>query len=250
MRQIVLDTETTGLSPADGHRIIEIGCVEIVDREITGKRFHTYLNPDREIDAEALGVHGLSQAFLADKPRFPDIANDFVRFIAGAELIIHNAPFDTGFINHELNLWHGENRSLEALCSILDTLVLAKRKHPGQRNNLDALCKRYAIDNKHRDLHGALLDAGILADLYLVMTGGQTRLALETSVVTESSGISPIRKTLPGPDTPRLPLRVIRASEQEWATHRIKLNGINRASGGKCLWQTEMETHQDGVCNH
>ena len=245
MRQIVLDTETIGLSPADGHRIIEIGAVEIMDREITGNRFHVYLNPDREIDAEALSVHGLSQAFLADKPRFPDIASDFVAFIAGAELIIHNAPFDTGFINHELRLWQGENQSLESLCPILDTLVLAKKKHPGQRNNLDALCKRYAVDNKHRDLHGALLDAGILADLYLIMTGGQTLLALETAMATDaSSETGDPRRTLPSLDGLRSPLRVVRASEEEWLAHRAKLNGINRASGGKCLWQTEMMDKQ------
>src|SRR5210317_373893 len=161
MRQIVLDTETTGLEPSDGHRIIEIGCVELVGRRLTGNSFHQYLQPDREIDAGAMEVHGITNEFLADKPRFSDIVEDFVRYIEGAELVIHNAPFDVGFINHELKLCE-QGQQVSELCSVLDTLTMARKMHPGQQNNLDALCRRYEIDNTHRDLHGALLDAEIL----------------------------------------------------------------------------------------
>ena len=178
MRQIVLDTETTGLEPRLGHRIIEIGCVEVVDRKVTGKRYHQYINPEREIDEGAEEVHGISTAFLADKPLFADIVDDFLNFIRGAELVIHNAPFDVGFIDHELNQLNQQNNHVEKISTVLDTLVLARKMHPGQKNNLDALCKRYDIDNSQRDLHGALLDAEILAETYLAMTGGQTMLSL------------------------------------------------------------------------
>ncbi len=238
MRQIVLDTETTGLDPAAGHRIIEIGCVELVDRKLTGNRFHVYLNPDREIDPGAVEVHGLSLEFLADKPRFADIAADLRDFLKGAELIIHNAPFDIGFINHELRLLGNAECDITEYCTVLDTLVMAKKKYLGQRNNLDALCKRYNVDNRHRDLHGALLDAEILAEVYLAMTGGQTWLVLEP----ESS---PVLEAAPDafsfPVTPiglqdRLPLKVIRCDELEQAAHSERLSEIARASNGRCLW--------------
>lgn len=178
MRQIILDTETTGIGHESGHRIIEIGCVELIDRKLTGKHFHVYLNPEREVDEGAFRVHGISTGFLQDKPLFKEILSDFLQFVGGAPLIIHNAPFDVGFINSELRLakW---KKSLEEYCEILDTLVMAREKHPGQRNSLDALCKRYDIDNSNRQLHGALLDAEILAFVYLAMTGGQSSLFSE-----------------------------------------------------------------------
>lgn len=179
MRQIVLDTETTGLEVSLGHRIIEIGCVELVNRRVTGNHWHHYLNPEREIDSGAFEVHGISNEFVADKPRFAELAEDFLAYVDGAELIIHNAPFDVGFLNDELARLDPPADGVELRCDILDTLVLARQKHPGQKNNLDALCKRYEIDNSHRSLHGALLDARILADVYLAMTGGQTSLGLD-----------------------------------------------------------------------
>jgi len=178
MRQVVLDTETTGLEYQSGHRIIEIGCVELVDRKLTGRHYHQYIQPQRDIDAGAQEVHGITAEFLADKPLFADIVNDFVEFVSGAELIIHNAPFDVGFINHELGLLGGELRQIETVCGVLDSLELARKMHPGARNNLDALCQRYDIDNSQRDLHGALLDSEILADVFISMTTGQTNLGL------------------------------------------------------------------------
>ena len=181
MRQIVLDTETTGLETSQDHRIIEIGCIELIDRRITDNSWHHYINPDREIDAGAFEVHGISNETLQDKPRFGEIAQDFIDYISGAELVIHNAPFDVGFLNHELSKIDGDSRAIEEFCTVLDTLVMARQKHPGQKNNLDALCRRYEIDNSQRSLHGALLDARILADVYLVMTGGQTALGLDDS---------------------------------------------------------------------
>ena len=181
MRQIVLDTETTGLEVNLGHRVIEIGCIELVNRRVTGNHWHFYFNPEREVDVGAFEVHGISNEFLADKQRFADKAEDFLAYVDGAELVIHNAPFDVGFLNFELSLLEGEAPALEERCRILDTLVLARQKHPGQKNNLDALCRRYGIDNSHRSLHGALLDARILADVYLAMTGGQTSLGLDAS---------------------------------------------------------------------
>lgn len=179
MRQIVLDTETTGLEVSLGHRIIEIGCVELLDRRVTGNHWHYYFNPEREIDAGAYEVHGISNEFLQDKHRFAELAEDFYEYVRGAELIIHNAAFDVGFLNHEMTLLQASHQPLEEICSLLDTLLLARQKHPGQKNNLDALCKRYDIDNSQRSLHGALLDARILADVYLAMTGGQTSLGLD-----------------------------------------------------------------------
>ncbi len=178
MRQVVLDTETTGLETSQGHRIIEIGCVELIDRRITDKHWHFYINPEREIDAGAFAVHGISRESLQDKPLFADVAQDFVDYINGAELVIHNAAFDVGFLDYEFAKLGGEGTRISSICSVLDTLVMARQKHPGQKNNLDALCRRYFINNSQRSLHGALLDARILADVYLAMTGGQTALSL------------------------------------------------------------------------
>lgn len=179
MRQIVLDTETTGLETSQGHRIIEIGCVELIDRRVTDNYWHHYINPEREVDVGAFEVHGISNEFLQDKALFVDLVDEFLCYIEGAELIIHNAPFDVGFLNHELSLLDTSKPTIEAVSSILDTLIMARQKHPGQKNSLDALCKRYEIDNSHRSVHGALLDARILADVYLFMTGGQTALGLD-----------------------------------------------------------------------
>ena len=179
MRQIVLDTETTGLEISQGHRIIEIGCIEVIERRVTDNHWHHYINPEREVDVGAFEVHGISDEFLQDKPVFADLANDFLDYIEGAELIIHNAPFDVGFLNYELEKLEGGKPAIDSICRVLDTLVMARQKHPGQKNNLDSLCKRYGIDNSQRTLHGALLDARILADVYLFMTGGQTTLGLD-----------------------------------------------------------------------
>lgn len=187
MRQIVLDTETTGLETSQGHRIIEIGCVELLDRRVTDNHWHFYVNPEREVDAGAFEVHGISNEFLQDKPLFADLADDFLAYVEGAELVIHNAPFDIGFLNHELNLLNDGKPMLGSICTVRDTLVEARQKHPGQKNSLDALCKRYDIDNSHRSVHGALLDARILADVYLFMTGGQTILGLEQEEIRSSA---------------------------------------------------------------
>ncbi len=232
MRQIILDTETTGLDPLEGHRIIEIGCIEINNRRLTDNRFHVYLNPERDIDENALEVHGLNREFLKDKPLFKDIVDDFISFIKGTEVIIHNAPFDVGFINHELNLLGGHVESMEHYCQIEDSLVLARKKHPRQRNSLDALCKRYDIDNSRRELHGALLDAEILADVYLSLTGGQLSLELddqEDMEQLESAGPSKLEH--------RPPLIVVRCSKIEQEAHEKRLNEIDKASGGACLWK-------------
>ncbi len=235
-RQVILDTETTGISTAEDHRIIEIGCVEMVNRRLTGQTFHQYINPHREIDAGAIEVHGITNEFLADKPSFEDVAEDFLQFIEGAELIIHNAPFDVGFIDHELKKLKGEKRRVNNLCSVLDTLKMARDKHPGQKNNLDALCKRYDVDNSNRELHGALLDAEILADVYLAMTGGQVSmlLAAEEEVETKSSSDNEVEETLSS--VPSRKLRVIRASEEELAAHEAMLEKVQKSSGGECVW--------------
>lgn len=233
MRQIVLDTETTGLEPSEGHRIIEIGGVELVERRPTGNNFHRYLQPDRDVEQGALNVHGITNAFLRDQPRFADIAEEFLAFIRGAELIIHNAPFDVGFLDHELKLWRAEAPRIAELCPVVDSLHLARRRHPGQRNSLDALCKRYEIDNSSRDLHGALLDAGILAQVYLVMTGGQVKLALGgQGEAGQEAGRHPVRR-LPA-DRP--PLRVVRATDAELQAHQRRLAAIDKASEGHCVW--------------
>lgn len=235
MRQVVLDTETTGLEPTQGHRIIEIGCVEVVNRRLTGNRFHQYLQPDREIDEGALEVHGITKEFLADKPRFADVAEDLLAFIKGAELIIHNAPFDAGFINHELGLLGAHWGAVTDHCPVVDTLALARQLHPGQKNSLDALCKRYGVDNSHRDLHGALLDAEILAEVYLAMTGGQTALSLDSDMETTDGLIQAHAIRRLSPDRP--PLRVVRATGEELAAHAQRLEAIDKASGGGCVWK-------------
>ena len=234
VRQVVLDTETTGLVPEEGHRIIEIGCVELVDRMLTGQRFHVYLNPRREIDAGAAEVHGLTNEFLADKPLFMDVVADFLAFVSGAELIIHNAPFDVGFVDHELRLAKGDDAGgLRDYCAITDTLALAKEKHPGQRNSLDALCKRYQVDNSHRDLHGALLDAEILAQVYLLMTGGQLLLGLDT----EPDAVAGLTNATLKRAVPRRTLKVVLCSDADALAHEARLDAIDKASGGGCLWR-------------
>lgn len=237
-RQVILDTETTGISTADDHRIIEIGCVEMVGRRLTGQTFHQYVNPQREIDAGAIEVHGITNKFLVDKPLFADVAEDFLRFIDGAELIIHNAPFDVGFIDHELAKLDGESRRVHTIASVLDTLKMARDKHPGQKNSLDALCKRYEVDNSNRELHGALLDAEILADVYLAMTGGQVSLTLTAEEVAETVSENKSDAGL-GQIKTRLPLTVLRATDEELAAHQAMLEKVNESSGGKCVWLTK-----------
>jgi DNA polymerase-3 subunit epsilon len=229
MRQIVLDTETTGLEPEQGHRIIEIGCVEMIDRRLTGNNFHQYLQPDREIDAAATEVHGITNESLEDKPRFADMAQDFIDYVRGAELIIHNAPFDVGFLDHELGLMQSAAR-IDSLCAVTDTLMMAKKMHPGQRNSLDALCKRYDIDNSHRELHGALLDAEILADVYLMMTGGQASLVLD-GVASDDYGDHSADAIQRLPSN-RPKLKIVLANEQELEAHEGQL----RAMGEACVW--------------
>jgi DNA polymerase-3 subunit epsilon len=229
MRQIVLDTETTGLEPEQGHKIIEIGCVEMVDRRLTGNNFHQYLQPDRAIDVAAIEVHGITDEFLEDKPRFGDVAQDFIDYVSGAELIIHNAPFDVGFLDHELGLAQSTAR-IDSLCAVTDTLVMAKKMHPGQRNSLDALCKRYDIDNSHRELHGALLDAEILADVYLMMSGGQASLVLD-GVTRDEFGDSGAEKIERLPSN-RPKLKIIQANTQELEAHEKQLKNMGEA----CIW--------------
>jgi DNA polymerase-3 subunit epsilon len=232
MRQIVLDTETTGLEPAQGHRIIEIGCVEMINRRLTGNHYHQYIQPDRDIDEGAIEVHGISNEFLADKPRFEDIVEDFLRFIEGAELIIHNAPFDVGFINHELLRYKKSHPTIDTICAVIDTLALARELHPGQKNNLDALCRRYDVDNSQRDLHGALLDAEILAEVYLRMTGGQEALFVESQQ--QSMEVKNVEITRISPDRPAL--KIVPASQTEIEAHEKRLQDIQEASGGRCVW--------------
>ena len=236
MRQIVLDTETTGLESSQGHRIIEIGCVELENRRLTGNHYHQYINPQREIDQGAIEVHGITNEFLNDKPLFERVAADFVEFVRGAELIIHNAPFDLGFLDAELKRLPQQTGSMTDLCGVVDTLVMARAKHPGQRNNLDALCNRYDVDNSQRDLHGALLDAEILADVYLAMTGGQTTFQLSDATANSGDGgpgSQQIRRL--AADRPVLP--ILRASAQEQAAHEAQLDAIAASSGGKVLWR-------------
>lgn len=234
-RIIVLDTETTGLNPQEGHRVIEIGCVELINRRLTGNRFHVYINPERIIDNGAIAVHGITNEFLQDKARFKDICADFIAFIDEAELVIHNAPFDVGFINHEFALLGSVAKTVDDYCAVFDTLAFARKKHPGQRNSLDALCKRYGIDNSHRDLHGALLDAEILADVFLAMTGGQSSLL-------DGQLSAPERQTVQRDDRPlaanRPALRIIRCTDEELAAHRLSLAAVEKAAG-LCLWASE-----------
>src|SRR6056297_1561648 len=228
MRQIVLDTETTGLEPEEGHRIIEIGCLELVDRRLTGREFHRYLNPARSIEQDAFTVHGLSDEFLADKPRFSEIADELLEFIRGGELVIHNAPFDIGFLDSELARL-GDRPRVAEVARILDTLELARELHPGQRNSLDALCRRYEVDNANRTLHGALLDSELLAEVYLLMTGGQVALGLDLE-----RGRTPASDALlPSFDPTRLCVRKADASER--AVHRQLLAKIEAAAGERGL---------------
>ncbi len=235
MRQIVLDTETTGIDPSQGHRIIEIGCVELVNRKLTGNHFHVYINPDREVEYEAMQVHGITNEFLADKPKFKDVYDGFVNFITGAQLVIHNAPFDTGFMDHEFALYNPVKPvKTREICSVLDTLALARDLHPGQKNNLDALCRRYGIDNSHRELHGALLDAEILADVYLLMTGGQTALNLSGQNANQKDEKKMQQIIRFSAD--RKPTKIIRASADELKQHEDRLNIIEE-SGGSCIWR-------------
>ncbi|MCZ6516200.1 MAG: DNA polymerase III subunit epsilon [Gammaproteobacteria bacterium] len=234
MRQVVLDTETTGLEWEQGHRIIEIGCVELVNRRKTEQTFHCYLQPDREIDAAAEEIHGLSNEMLADKPLFADIAEDFLRFINGAELVIHNATFDVGFLNHELKLASSDRAGVEDICTVLDTLILARQLHPGQRNSLDALCKRYNVDNSRRDLHGALLDARLLADVYLAMTGGQATLSLGDTVERPGQRDSIKANRI---DRMGLDFKVLYATERELIEHESQLDLIENSSEDGVLWR-------------
>lgn len=234
-RQVVLDTETTGLDLAQGHRVIEIGCVELLNRRSTRHYFHVYLQPDRAIEEEAIRVHGITNEFLANQPRFPDVVEEFLNFVRGAELIIHNAPFDLGFLNHELRRCGRGQTRLEQLCKIEDTLLLARQRHPGQRNSLDALCKRYNIDNSQRTLHGALLDAEILADVYLAMTRQQDSLfvpAVATDTLPQAGRTQRIALS-----RSRSPLPVIHASTEECAAHARYLEMLDRSSGGPCVWR-------------
>lgn len=234
MRQVVLDTETTGLDWQRGHRVIEIGCVELLNRRQTGNNWHSYLNPERAIDQAAQEVHGISAEDLADKPLFSDIAGAFLDFVRGAELIIHNAPFDINFLDNEFRLAGQESISIGAAATVLDTLILARQLHPGQRNSLDALCKRYGVDNARRDLHGALLDARLLAEVYLAMTGGQATLSLgQASVLTNSADISTRRQL----DRRGFALRVVSATESEMLEHDAQLDLIDRACVARSLWR-------------
>lgn len=232
VRQIVLDTETTGLEPAEGHRIIEIGCVVMEQRRVVDQ-LHWYLNPERDIDEGAFAVHGISRAFLADKPRFAERAAELLDFLRGHELLIHNADFDVGFLDHELAL-AGLSERIGGLCAVTDTWALAKRKHPGQKNSLDALCKRYLVDNSNRELHGALLDARLLADVYLAMTGGQEALLL-ASDESQDSGLSMELRALLARSR-QLPLRVLAASAEEREAHDRRLAAIGEKAERGVLW--------------
>lgn len=239
MRQVVLDTETTGLELLEGHKIIEIGCVEMINRRLTGNNYHQYINPDRDIDAGAIEVHGITAEHLKDKPRFRDIANDFLEFVKGAEIIIHNAPFDVGFLNHEFTVAHGNGTTfcIDDHCVVVDTLKLARTMHPGQKNDLDSLCRRYNVDNSSRTLHGALLDAEILADVYIAMTRSQagffedTTAAARTGVAAVSAAAQVRRLPLDRP-----PLPVLGPTTDELALHLTWLEELEKKSGGKCLW--------------
>ncbi len=239
MRQIMLDTETTGLSAEEGHRLVEIGCIELVNRRLTSNHFHQYVQPEREIDPEACKVHGITNEFLQDKPRFAEIAEAMLEYLKESEILIHNAAFDESFLNAELKRLDIDWQAFKAQyhIKIIDTLTLARRLHPGQKNNLDALCKRYNIDNSHRTLHGALLDAEILAEVYLAMTGGQTSLlgsAQQSETKQENTEIKRL-------DSQRPPLPIICADETELAAHQKVLALLEKASGGNCLWK-QVET--------
>ncbi len=235
MRQIVLDTETTGLDPRQGHRLIEVACIEMVNRRLTGRHLHKYTNPEREIDEGAQAVHGITLEFLSDKPKFCDIADEFLEFISGAQLIIHNAPFDLGFLNAELRRM--DRVPVETVCNgVVDTLKMAKELHPGKRNNLDALCDRYGIDNASRTLHGALLDTELLADVFLAMTRGQNTLMIEPDTA------PPVQLDANGMARERKPLLVKRASLEEVAEHERLLGQIDKESKGACVWLGQNKT--------
>ena len=229
MRQIVLDTETTGIDPSDGHRIIEIGCVELMERQLTGRNYHVYINPEREVEAEAITIHGITNEFLVDKPKFAEIADEFFEFIKGAELVIHNAAFDVGFMDAEFARLKPVRKTADH-CGVLDSLAIARARHPGQKNNLNALCKRYGVDNSNRDLHGALLDAEILADVYLLLTGGQTALSLDANAE-NGGGASGIRRL----SSDREPLSVVRASEAERDAHEEFMSRLEKQAG-ETVW--------------
>ena len=237
MRQVVLDTETTGLEVRQGHRLIEIACVEMVERRLTGRHYQTYLNPDRAIDEGARQVTGIEDEFLLDKPRFGEVVDEFLAFIDGAELIIHNASFDVGFLDAELaRLTTGAGRIADR-CSVLDTLVMARERYPGQRNSLDALCKRLGVDNSRRDLHGGLIDAQLLTDVYLAMTSGQVGFELSFEGATEQNDA-----VLAAPIVLRARPRVLRASDDELAQHEQRLNALDKSAGGKSVWRQLIES--------
>jgi len=231
MRQIILDTETTGIDPKQGHRIIEIGCVELIDRKLTHQHYHQYIHPEREVEQEAINVHGITNEFLTDKPVFSAVVEAFMHFVQGAELIIHNAPFDVGFINHELSLLPNNPwGKIEDHCKITDTLKMARKTYPGQRNSLDALCKRLGVDNSGRELHGALLDSEILADVYLMMTGGQVKLSLAADNAEQKKTYE--RKSL----EQRAPLRIIQANQQELDQHQAYLAKLFKDQENPVIW--------------
>ena len=238
MRQVVLDTETTGLEVLNGHRIIEIGAVEVVSRQLTGRTFHKYINPDRAIDDGAKEVHGITEAFLADKPRFADVWPELETFLRGAELVIHNAPFDIAFLNAEVERLAAKAADaperVDTFCDITDSLVLARRKHPGQKNSLDALCRRYMVDNSQRELHGALLDAEILADVYLLMTGGQDQM-FSNGADQEQKSQSESNQQAVRLDIEQL--RVVQAKPEELAAHEAMLELMDKHSDGQTLWR-------------
>lgn len=237
MRQIILDTETTGLDPQLGHRVVELACVEIFNRRITDRAFHRYLNPDRASDPGALEVHGLTEDFLRDKPRFPEVVDEFLEFVAGAELVIHNAAFDVSFLDAELSR-AGRPPIAKSVPSVLDTLRLARQLHPGKRNSLDALCERYAVDNSHRTLHGALLDARLLGEVYLAMTRGQESLVIE-----EAEPTSGPRAQVVAPVSLDLVLQP--ADDQEIAAHREYLAQLDKAVKGTCVWNSLADVQAD-----
>ncbi len=234
VRQVVLDTETTGLETAQGHRIIEIGGVELINRRYTGRQLHKYVNPEREIDDGAFEVHGISSEFLADKPKFAEIADEIVDFLSGAELIIHNAPFDVAFLDHELARLPGGRGRIADICTVTDSLALARHKHPGQKNSLDALCRRYQVDNSARTLHGALLDAEILADVFLLMTGGQTALFAGDGDESNQAAEREAELTI---DAERQPLKIITASSDEANAHEAWLDILDDKSGDGSVWR-------------
>ncbi|GMR06345.1 MAG: DNA polymerase III subunit epsilon [Gammaproteobacteria bacterium] len=237
MRQIVLDTETTGLDPHKGHRIIEIGCVELIDRKRTGNELHQYLLPDRKIDAGAIEVHGITNEFLEDKPKFADIVDDFLAYIKDSQLIIHNAPFDVGFINAELKLTGRDLGDTSKYCEVIDSLVMARRMRPGQKNSLDALCRHFNIDNSQRELHGALLDAELLAEVYLALTGGQSALFRENEPGKQAHTEKIIRQL----DANRPVLPIIHASDEERIQHEAWLDELDSKTTGKCLWRMDLK---------